>query len=728
MNVRLLNLVIDMAPWSSAARPPRYGPGRARLCRALCAAALLLLAAPGCRRPRTDDALQQVVSSHQSSVFLIITEFGLKEGAEVTFRRIASGTGFLVSGGRIVSNCHVVAPWTEAEQAEELQQASSGPGDKPREFFCRIWVHQAGGKAFRPVARLSAGTMETTLEDVYHAPLWRTDGPTPSLKVAGVYYGRSETRQADEDVAVVQVLPHGQWQKFQPLEFDPRPPSPLEPVVTIGYPLAGQVEDVLALQMPVRGATRRCLTNGVIESTLVCHEGQSGGPLLNARGRVVGIVASNLSPSGSELLGLFSAPEHLVNFAVPAARAQELLARIENRQPVWDGQVDYGSNAKCRDALQLAWTGQLVKAHSYFYWTISARTDPGFLTTDALFRLARNDVAGARSCCLQALALAPQHHRARFFLLLTSYDDPRANLTEIGAPLFGLDWRASEHGEFYAYAARLLLGHIPANAANLGTAESRWERAMLNYVGARMAWRKQQRPEAVRWLAEAWRGADLSDPISLIIAGEIDRQRQARARQEDWRPTAPARFVKDVRLSRDAASLLEQMSEHPATAARLMRLDPMNAASYQAAQCYYWTQQGEWAKAREASLQFLRQPRRRDSANYLAMTLFHAQLMAFSNPRQSRDELTRFVQQVPATNWYARVARCLEGHGELADEADQDGLHAVTLYTALGLKAEAERNRRLASRCYLQVVASRQTNFMEYTLALARLKEVSRSE
>ena len=685
---------------------------------------------PGCRRTTTDAALQDVVGSAQPSVFLVITEFGFKNGDEMVCRKIATGTAFLVPGGRLVSNRHVVAPWTEPDLAQELQNASLGTGDPPppRSFFFRIWVHPAGGRAFRPIARLPGFTTETTLEDVYLPPLWRTDGPTPTLKVAGVYYARAETLQVDEDVACLQVLPTEGWRKLRPLQFDPRPPSPLEPVATIGYPLAGRLDDAQAFPVATRGTTRRCLANGLIETTLVCHEGQSGGPLLNARGRVVGIVACNLNPSRSRLTAMFATPEHLVNFAVPSARAQELLARFESRQSSWDGQVDFSFEAKCREALQLAWNRQLVKAHSYFYWSIPARTEPGFLTGDALFRLARNDAAGARHCCHQALALAPAYHPARFLLLLASLEDPHANLAAISAPLLALDWKASGRGEFYGYATRLLLGHIPVNANTVEAAENRWERSMLHYVGARAAWCKGQRPEAVRWLAESWRCADLSNVDSLLIACEMERQRQAGATQADWQRAAPSRFTQDLRLGRNVASLLEQISEHPATATRLMRLDPLNAPAYQATQCYYWAQQGQWSMARESSRKFLGQPRRPDSATYLAMALLQAQLAAFSDPKNSRAELTRFLQQVPATNWYARVAHCLESGGELAPEADLDDLHAVTLYTALGLKAEAENNRQLASRCYLQVAASRHTNWMEYTLALTRLKLVSRSE
>lgn len=218
------------------------------------------------------------------------------------------GTGFHVGGGYIVTNRHVLQPWTEDEIVKSMMCDSNGRArvkklviyfpNLPQPFPLRI--RQAGGREDVAVATIDAATMPTDL---------------PVL----------------------------------PLETDSEAATIGKTVVTMGYPngpdrLLAMVDDAEAKSINSRfGNSRQNLINFLAQSKKIVPlttqgaitdldtrrivhdaktaEGGSGAPLFGQTGKVIGVN-----------FGVFT-ENTAVNMAVPIAFALELLRQAGWKSP-----------------------------------------------------------------------------------------------------------------------------------------------------------------------------------------------------------------------------------------------------------------------------------------------------------------------------------------------------------------------------------------------------------
>ena len=218
------------------------------------------------------------------------------------------GTGFHVGGGYIVTNRHVLQPWTEDEIVKSMMRDSNGRArvkklviyfpNLPQPFPLRI--RQAGGREDVAVATIDAATMPTDL---------------PVL----------------------------------PLETDSEAATIGKTVVTMGYPngpdrLLAMVDDAEAKSINSRfGNSRQNLINFLAQSKKIVPlttqgaitdldtrrivhdaktaEGGSGAPLFGQTGKVIGVN-----------FGVFT-ENTAVNMAVPIAFALELLRQAGWKSP-----------------------------------------------------------------------------------------------------------------------------------------------------------------------------------------------------------------------------------------------------------------------------------------------------------------------------------------------------------------------------------------------------------
>lgn len=493
-------------------------------------------------------ALQRNLERARPGVFLAVVEFGLRHDQQVVSREIASGTCFLVRGNRLVSNRHVFCPWSNSQFSEPIQEGFSEHRRAGTNlvFFSRLWIFPGGAAVYRDRSREADANEDAALEDLYYPPLWRTDGPAPTLRLAGaVYDDDPEDQHISNDIAVLEIQPAGKPGKFPPLKLNHEPLKLLQPVATLGYPLAGEFEAIHSSVAGSGGCVRRVADDRFLDLDLLTHPGNSGGPVLDAHGNVVGVVCANMMNRNGGGLFSFPSPEHHVTFAVPVVQVEDFLARLDQRTPVWDGLPALGFNDKLNESLRLVWQGRAAQAHSHFYWTATSRSDPDFLAIDALFRQLNGSTADALQRCRQSLAVYPADHHARFIWLLLAAHDPKANLRDIARPLLELNEASAGRASIYHYAAQLLLGKKAAKPARTTGWDERWEKSMSAYVRGLAQMRGGHQTETVREFLEAWRTADLTEEDSLLIARELDLLKARRWITGDWRASAQSRFRKD---------------------------------------------------------------------------------------------------------------------------------------------------------------------------------------
>ena len=115
-------------------------------------------------------------------------------------RTVASGTCFLVQGNRLVSNRHVFCPWSNSDFDEPMQEISAEYRKTGTNlvFFSRLWIYPGGAEVYRDRGRPAEMKQDAPLEELFYPPLWRTDGPSPTLRLAGAGIGSARWIDTDK--------------------------------------------------------------------------------------------------------------------------------------------------------------------------------------------------------------------------------------------------------------------------------------------------------------------------------------------------------------------------------------------------------------------------------------------------------------------------------------------------------------------------------------------------
>lgn len=508
--------------------------------------------------PPCPPSLLESAARCRKGVFLATVEYGLRHGSEVVFRWTGAGTCFLVRGNRLVSNRHVFCPWLSDKERRELEQEWKSRRDAGAacELYHRIWIHRDGEPAYRKKPGPFGYGPSDSLDDLYLPPFLRTDDPSPTLRLIGTDPPpSSHSRCLARDIAVLQVLKPAELRDAIPLEIAPTPATPLEPVAAIGFPLSGEFEKSLACAAVSRGEIRRHLDTGSVEAGMTCYPGNSGGPLINARGQVVGMTTATIGRS--DAYGRRHYAEHQIAFAVPAAHMQQILDRLDAGRPLWNGVIDPGREHKLQEALRLVSLGQYTKAHSTFYWGVQARNEPDFLLADAIFRHLNNNTREAIIQCQNALLISPDSARAQFLLLLFIALEKRSGLDQLAAASPDRATPADSESTLYDHAGKIMLGKMTAPTETSDT-DPVLQRFIWVYAAAIAKLLNNQPDEARPLLLQAWRHANLSVVETLLVLRELERLQQQRVITTSWKKNLASRYKTDRKL-RETMNELERI-------------------------------------------------------------------------------------------------------------------------------------------------------------------------
>lgn len=208
------------------------------------------------------------------------------------------GTGFFASaGGHVITNKHVVEPWKFRPMADKI----TAEGIEIIESSYQIHAWTQGSRFVREGGReldLGSGysTANGTLELVRTAPDRWINLNLPATK--GPRAVRIHDEQSNEDLALLLAKVR------QPVVAIPFANADtvekLDDVLVVGYPAGPQIlEAGVAETSPTLGKVRKVENTIFVSAAMV--PGNSGGPLLDRRGRVVGI-CTRIS-EGNETVG-----------------------------------------------------------------------------------------------------------------------------------------------------------------------------------------------------------------------------------------------------------------------------------------------------------------------------------------------------------------------------------------------------------------------------------------
>lgn len=243
---------------------------------------------------------------------VVYVEVGLKVGAG--YRSLGSGSGFFAGhDGFVVTNKHVARPeMYDPDVACDL--AVLRRANVSHQMVITVWK---GGSQFRQTSTSRTGdrglgysTEQGTLALVASA----ADNVRTIEVPCDTQFGRFRMEwnahvTDNNDLSVLRVMTADPVPGFELGDADPEPD---DPVMVFGFPRGVSPQETTHVE-PIRRTGRVLRTQDTVQIDAVVLHGNSGGPLLDTRGRVVGITTRG--------------PAESLNMAIKAEYARRVLDR-----------------------------------------------------------------------------------------------------------------------------------------------------------------------------------------------------------------------------------------------------------------------------------------------------------------------------------------------------------------------------------------------------------------
>jgi len=435
----------------------------------------------GQREEDSASVLEKFANKYADSVAFLVTEYWLEAGDVKYYHNLTEGTAFLVDpDGYLLTGRHVACPWLEDTTlyatAEYLKLSDLTP-----RFGYRIFLWFEGEKAFNRVASMM---QNPELTDVYFTDIAYSTESTPRLNIAGVAKAPMQTRHLlssplKDDFAVLKIdsVPKGLKALPLELEMDPQKIPKLSPVIALGFPLGRRTQEDTINVSVTSGHVRRTFKN-LIQVDASVHGGNSGGPIIDTRGKVIGIV-SGVAMDYSQGVVPTAAPMWDIGMVLPISKAVDLLVELKAGQVKWNGVLDFSVEEALNEIREKAVAGKWAEAMTVADEKLAHSPQPALVTATAMMHFCAADYQGAKLLFSQALSMDADDYQARLMLFLIDWlvDDKAVNLQR--QILLDLDWRSE--AEFQSYLARVLEKLIDEESA-LQSWYNFSEKSWLNFV------------------------------------------------------------------------------------------------------------------------------------------------------------------------------------------------------------------------------------------------------
>lgn len=681
----------------------------------------------------TNRLLSMQAEKYRGSVAFVACAYALKSGGKTLYIAGGTGTAFLVSeDGYLLTNRHVACPWLDDPDIDKIIADASKRSEKIQ-FESRLLLWFDGQRAIKQISELSeTDDLDQFMEDRYFVQnAYRSNG-SPNVYIAGVQpspWNLEQLRQSPlgDDVAFLKIdQPPKNLQPIRILNASiTARPKPLTPVVVMGFPLGAQhipgEEVLVSLTM---GNVRRSF-EGVAQIDASMHPGNSGGPVIDSNGNLIGIasaVASKQSLLDAQPLSDFG-------MVLPVNRALPLFKELRNGEHRWDGSVDYNIDQVRMELSGLVMQNKWSEAEDLIREEFKQTPDPQLLELQGALQYVSSRSADSEKSFLQLAAEMPSSDRFAKLMMLVLGNRPDANTTQPrDTELLSASWDSPY--EFQGYLARIYRGQISESDALDGW-ENGSEKAFIHWVLAKRQVASGQIPQALNHLKTAVREAGFDTPEFLISVGEL------RALRSDLLPQLfPANrteLLKDKRIRRThyvkskfyAAINQAKEASKMVIYEDLYHADPEDSGLLLEI-AFRRIFEGDWAAAL-ADVEHYLSRKHRICANSLAGELLNAELLQLTGRNEEAASALQKIASSPDHLWYATIARDLlepEKAVQVDKEAEKDSGRLVALEAARGLWAESKADKQSAIKHYRKALESYRSNWLEYLLALKRIEQL----
>ncbi len=689
--------------------------------------------------------LEDYANQYSPSIAFILVEYWLEVDNEKMYRNLAEGTAFLVDReGHMLTSRHVVCPWLEDSSllatAQHFRQAGKTP-----EFKYRIFLWFEGTRAFNRASRL----MESPdLTDVYFVENAYSTESEPRLYIAGVPKPPVQTRQVitsplKDDFAVIKIdpVPEGLMPLPLDLKLDSQSVPKLSRLITIGFPLGSRTQADTVNASVTSGNVRRSFEN-LLQVDTSLYGGNSGGPMIDIRGKVIGIAAGVAMDIAQGFMPTLT-PRWDLGMVLPITRAAEFLAELKSGQAKWNGVLDFSIEDTLEEIKDKAIQGLWAEAQALADEELKGNQQPEMIMAAGMMHFSTGDNPGAGKLFSRTLSMDAENPEARLMLFLIDWLKGQGAEGTHREALLDLDWRSP--GEFQGYVARVLEGLID-EVSGLGGWHTSAEKSWLHYAVSLIRAKSGDWEGAEKLLRESVLAADPAAWEFFIARARLEqlqkRRQKALKSKAQW-----SKYNKDIEAfdkvlkqaleeekKRETELLPLMMTFIDETAEikakrealkKISELYPKNRKIF-VTLAFYSAADEDWSQSLEYTRTFLkgdgRQNADRMGLGILQSGILHYQGLA----DETKASLEEFVSRT-MDPWYLTISDYLLGkqtERSLLQQAGGSPENLITAHTALGLWSEGGGDKEKAIKHYREALGSFLDTWLEYDFSKERLKRL----
>jgi S1-C subfamily serine protease len=680
--------------------------------------------------------LEGYANQYVQSIAFVLVDYRLVSDGKTVYRGNAEGTAFLVDeAGYLLTSRHVVCPWLE--DTDLLSKASQllDEGTVPQLNY-RIYLWFEGETAFN---RSGHVIENPEIADFYFTDNAFSTAAPARLRIMGVVRLPTRVRQLiasplKDDIAVLQIdqVPEG----LAPLPLDQHLDTNeilrLAPVIALGFPLGSSIQADTVNVSAVDGHVRRSFRNMLqIDSSI--HGGNSGGPLIDANGNVIGIVSAVALERSASIYDS-ARPLGDIGMILPITGAVELLAKIKSGQLTWNGVLDFSLPSTLEEIAETALAGRWDDARARAEQALEGSRQAELFMASGMLAFCDGDLAAARQRFAEALSIVPDDGQAMLMLYIVDWLSGNAALNAQRDQLLRADWRSPI--EFEGHLVRMLDrgATLESNEPELEMWNNRTEKSWLYFTAALLMLEADRPSEAIELLGDALLAAEFGDWSLHLAMAQLEKLlvEQDQNRLDEFRgiaSTSPA-ALKTLQ-SRMATVLSAHPSSGTDTAERLALLEDVREIQPDnfdliAALALTYTADENWPAALTHIRDYLAREQR-PNATRLSLGLIEAGVLRSQRMNVEAESTLLEYNSLIQDDLYLKLGDFMLGRMEAktilaeAEGRPEDLLIAATL---IGFWEDATGNRDNALAHYKDALGTFMDDWLEFNFARARIKRL----
>lgn len=689
--------------------------------------------------------LGEYANMYAGSVAFVLVDYELLHNTRSIYRNRTEGTAFLVSeDGYLLTNRHVACPWIEDSRLQAVIMAARAR-DLTLTFKHRMYLWFEGERAFSRLPEL--GEIPEVF-DFYFLPTAYLSYGKPRVTIAGV--ARPPVRTSHllrsplgDDFAVLKVdtVPD----RLVPIPLDltmeaekiPR----LSPVITLGFPLGSRTQTTHVNVSVTHGHVRRSFEDFLqVDSSI--YSGNSGGPIIDTRGKVIGIASAVAMERAKGAVPIFTALSD-IGLILPITKAVGFLQDVKQGLAKWNGILDLSIEDKLKNIKSLALESKWQEAKDMADEELALNLHPYLVVAAGVMDVCAGEYDDARRRFKQALSIDNENNLARLILYILDWQADSLKPGGFQQSLELLDWRSDD--EFMGYLLSVFNDRVEESEA-LSAWETLSEKGWLEYVVALKRLKNQDLEGAQSLLEQAVVDAHTDEWLNFLARAELDRTVQNKRDRLSDAPDLDQYLAKveafkneasenrSVKLQRqdEINPLILSLAKKSSTIAekqeaikKILKLIPENRKLL-VHLAFLSAMEEDWENSLVHIKQFLQLPGRESGARLKGGLLEAELLRLVENEDAARISLEKFHART-TDPWYRTIADCLlekKPKETLKERAGKNPEYLLTGYTAAGIWAESEEDKEKAVEYYKEALGSYIDYWVEYDLALERIRRL----